>query len=177
MRKDPFEFTPQFTPVIAGNHKPSLRSVDPAIRGRLHLVPFTVTIPEAERDPDLPEKLKAEGPEILQWMIDGCLDYRRQGLVPPKAVTDATDTYLNEQDQFNAWVEECCDLGRTYEDHASSLFDSWKFWAERANEPVGTQRDFANRLTTLPGVQARRTNRDRKYAGVRLKPPPHAAAS
>jgi Family of unknown function (DUF5906) len=50
MRGDFFEFVPQFKLIIAGNHKPSLRTVDEAIRRRFHLVPFTVTIPPAERD-------------------------------------------------------------------------------------------------------------------------------
>src|SRR5437879_4712884 len=49
MRQDFFEFTPAFKLVLAGNHKPGLRSVDEAIRRRLHLVPFTVTIPLSER--------------------------------------------------------------------------------------------------------------------------------
>ena len=44
MRGDFFEFTPQFKLVIVGNHRPSLRGVDEAIRRRLHLIPFTVTI-------------------------------------------------------------------------------------------------------------------------------------
>ena len=45
MRQDFFEYTPQFKLLIAGNHKPGLRSVDEAIRRRMHLIPFTVTIP------------------------------------------------------------------------------------------------------------------------------------
>ena len=71
MRQDFFEFMPQFKLVIAGNHKPGLRSVDEAIRRRFHLVPFAVTIPPDERDPD-PQASKAaiEWPGILQWMID-----------------------------------------------------------------------------------------------------------
>src|SRR5438874_5430904 len=49
MRQDFFEFVPQFKLMIAGNHKPSLRSVDEAIRRRFHLIPFAVTIPPEER--------------------------------------------------------------------------------------------------------------------------------
>src|SRR5262249_42358551 len=45
MRQDFFEYIPQFTLIIMGNHKPGLRSVDEAIRRRFHLIPFTVTIP------------------------------------------------------------------------------------------------------------------------------------
>jgi putative DNA primase/helicase len=51
MRQDFFSFTPQFKLVISGNHKPALRGVNEAIRRRIHLVPFTVTIPPEERDP------------------------------------------------------------------------------------------------------------------------------
>jgi putative DNA primase/helicase len=62
MRQDFFEYNPQFKLFITGNHKPSLRSVDEAIRRRFHLIPFTVTIPPEQRDPDLAEKLKTEWP-------------------------------------------------------------------------------------------------------------------
>jgi putative DNA primase/helicase len=73
MRQDFFEYKPTFKLVIAGNHKPSLRSVDEAIRRRFHMIPFSVTIPPDRRDGQLSEKLKAEWPGILQWIVEGCL--------------------------------------------------------------------------------------------------------
>jgi P4 family phage/plasmid primase-like protien len=90
MRGDFFQFAPTFKLMISGNYRPSLRNIDEAIRRRLHLIPFTVTIPPDERDPDLPDKMKAEWPGILQWMVDGCTDWRECGLAPPEAVTKAT---------------------------------------------------------------------------------------
>src|SRR5690606_19855947 len=59
MRQDFFTFEPVFKLMIAGNHRPSLRNVDEAVRRRFNLVPFEVTIPREERDPNLPEKLRA----------------------------------------------------------------------------------------------------------------------
>src|SRR5262249_36251285 len=50
MRQDFFEYVPQFKLIMAGNHKPGLQSVDEAIRRRFNLIPFTITIPLAERD-------------------------------------------------------------------------------------------------------------------------------
>jgi putative DNA primase/helicase len=90
MRQDFFEYIPQFKLIIAGNHKPGLRSVDEAIRRRFNLIPFTVTIPPEQRDENLGEKLKAELPGILAWMIQGCLDWQERGLDPPAIITDAT---------------------------------------------------------------------------------------
>jgi putative DNA primase/helicase len=108
MRQDFFEFKPQFKLLIAGNHKPILRTVDEAIRRRFIMVPFAVTIPVDERDPTLPKRLKAEWPGILQWMIDGCIAWQEQGLAPPAAVIDATLAYLEAQDAFGAWLDESC---------------------------------------------------------------------
>ena len=83
MCRDFFQFTPQFKLVAAGNHKPSLNTVDEAMRRRFNLVPFTVTIPPHERDAELGEKLKAEWPQILQWLIDGCAEWQEHGLARP----------------------------------------------------------------------------------------------
>ena len=108
MRQDFFEYVPQFKLMLAGNHKPGLRSVDEAIRRRLHLIPFMVTIPPKERDPQLGERLKAEWPGILAWMIEGCLQWQRKGLAPPAAVTKATNEYLEAEDTVSAWIDEAC---------------------------------------------------------------------
>jgi putative DNA primase/helicase len=94
MRQDFFEFDPQFKLVIAGNHKPGLRSVDEAMRRRLNMLPFVVKITDAEKDKELAHKLEAEWPGILAQMIVGCLEWQKTGLAPPKAVTDATEKYL-----------------------------------------------------------------------------------
>ena len=82
MRRDFFEFDPTHKLLIVGNHRPVLRNVDEAIKRRLLLVPFTATIPPEKRDPDLSVKLQAERPAILGWMLDGCLEWQRDGLNP-----------------------------------------------------------------------------------------------
>ena len=93
-----FQFMPQFTLMVYGNFKPGLKSVDEAIRRRMKLIPFTVTIAKAKRDKDLITKLKAEWGGILAWMIEGCVIWQREGLVTPQCVEDATAEYLHEED-------------------------------------------------------------------------------
>ena len=92
MRCDFFEYVPEFKLLIAGNHRPGLRSVDEAIRRRLHMVPFTVTISPSERDPSLAEKLRAEFSGIMQWAVKGCLAWQNEGLNPPSAVRAETES-------------------------------------------------------------------------------------
>jgi putative DNA primase/helicase len=107
MRQDFFEYRPQFKLWIVGNHKPGLRSVNEAIRRRFLLVPFNVVISPEERDKDLTEKLKAEWPGILSWMIAGAVEWQHIGLAPPTVVTDATAAYLESEDAVSLWLEEC----------------------------------------------------------------------
>jgi putative DNA primase/helicase len=104
MRQDFFQFTPKFKLMIAGNHKPRLRTVDEAIRRRFHLIPFAVTIPHEQRDKHLTEKLEAEWPAILRWMIDGNYQWQEIGLAPPDAVLAATDDYLEAEDSMATWI-------------------------------------------------------------------------
>jgi putative DNA primase/helicase len=134
MRQDFFEYTPVFKLIIAGNHKPGLRSVDEAIRRRFHLVPFTITIPPADRDAKLAEKLQAEWPGILAWAIEGCLDWQKFGLAPPTAVLAATAAYLEGEDALAAWIDEACEQIADAWENSTILYRSWKSWAERVGE-------------------------------------------
>jgi putative DNA primase/helicase len=146
MRQDFFEFYPVFKLFIAGNHKPGLRTVDEAIRRRMNLIPFKVTIPKDERDKKLPEKLKVEWTEILAWMIDGCLKWQREGLLPPEAVRMATEAYLESEDAIQSWTQECCILGPHFYTTTAKLFESWRDWTEKAGEPAGSQKAFSQTL-------------------------------
>ena len=67
MRQDFFEFFPQFKLFVAGNHKPAIRNIDEAMKRRLHLIPFTITVPPERRDKNLQQKLLAERDGILAW--------------------------------------------------------------------------------------------------------------
>jgi putative DNA primase/helicase len=161
------KFTPQFKLVIAGNHKPGLRSVDEAIRRRFNLVPFRVHIPPEERDPTLPERLKTEWPGILQWMIEGCLNWQKEGLNPPNAVTAATQEYLESEDAMTCWLEDKCERSEQFTTASADLFASWKNWADAAGEPVGSQKRFSQKLEER-GFEKIRTRYGREFRGLRI---------
>ena len=148
MRQDFFTFQPQFKLFIVGNHKPRLRNVDAATRRRFHLIPFTVQIPEAQQDKNLLEKLKAEGPGILAWMLDGNTAWAKQGLNPPPAVLEATEDYLNTEDATGNWLAECCETGRGLSEETGRLYASYQTWMRQAGERPPSQRRFVQELTS-----------------------------
>jgi putative DNA primase/helicase len=169
MRQDFFEFTPQFKLIIAGNHKPALRSVDEAIRRRFNMIPFTVTIPPEERDETLTERLKAEWPGILAWMIEGCRQWQRTGLKPPAAVVAATAEYLVAEDALMAWMDEACDRDKDWSDKTANLWASWKDWATRAGEQVGSLKRFSQNLKKHGFTSHRSNTLGRGFLGLRVR--------
>jgi putative DNA primase/helicase len=171
MRQDFFDYSPQFKLFIAGNHKPGLRSVDKAMTRRMNIVPFAVTIPDAEKVKDLADILLAdEGPGILQWAIDGCLDWRKNGLAPPAAVTNATANYLKTEDVLQSWLNERCVRDGTAATLSSLLFEDWKRWTEKRNEFAGSNKAFAQLLEGLDFEKSH--SRDgARWKGLRLFDP------
>lgn len=150
MRQDFFTYVPQFKVMILGNHKPSLNSIDEATRRRFHLIPFAVTIPEDQRDHELVEKLKAEYPAILGWMLRGCEMWRSIGLAPPANVLAASANYFADEDTIGSWIAECCDTGKSFYDTAMCLYPSWRRWAEAHGEMPGKYGAFVKALDARP---------------------------
>ncbi|MFT0532418.1 phage/plasmid primase, P4 family [Castellaniella hirudinis] len=175
MRQDFFEYTPQFKLVIAGNHKPSIRNVDEAMRRRLHLIPFTVTVPPDRRDGQLTEKLLAERDGILAWAVAGCLAWQREGLKPPAVVVQATDEYFEAEDAMGRWLDERCALAVSEKSLTAELFSDWKRWADDAGEFVGSQRRFSEQLIAKGIQKWRNPNGIRGFQGIGLKYPPAPA--
>jgi putative DNA primase/helicase len=162
MRCDFFDFIPKFKLWIVGNHKPRLDHVDEAMRRRMLLIPFLVQIPAEERDLNLGEKLKAEWPAILRWALDGCLEWQRIGLAPPKIVTEATDEYFADQDLTKQWLEDCTEDGGPFAFTTSSqLFASWKTWCDGQNIKAGSSKTLSDALAD------RGFTRKRVHGGVR----------
>lgn len=168
MRQDNFTYIPQFKLIIAGNHKPAIRNVDTAIRRRFYLIPFLVTIQPDKMDKDLPEKLKAEWPGILRWMIEGCLAWQRIGLAAPQSVTDATMEYLASEDTLGAWLEEACDLSGSSLEQINDLHQNFSEWCQAAGEHAVSKKALSQKLSTR-GFQKGSGRAKHSFLGIRLK--------
>jgi putative DNA primase/helicase len=175
MRQDFFEYTPQFKPVIVGNHKPAIRNIDEAMKRRMHMIPFTVTIPPERRDGRLTEKLLAERDGILAWAVAGCLSWQREGLRPPASVVSATEEYFEAEDALGRWLDERCVREPNAKSLTAELFTDWKQWAETSGEFIGSQRRFSDLLITRGLEKWRNSVGVRGFQGIGLKHPPMPA--
>lgn len=176
MRQDFFEFWPQFKLFVAGNHKPAIRNIDEAMKRRLHLIPFTVTIAPDKRDGRLTEKLLAERDGIMAWAVEGCLAWQRDGLNPPACVQAATEEYFEAEDALGQWIEERCLLANTHRESVSALFADWREWAEAAGEYVGSIKRFSELMAARKFEKCRLTGGARGIAGIALRPKPYGYA-
>lgn len=172
MRAEWFTFKPVAKLWVATNHRPRVKGTDEAIWRRIRLIPFTVTVPEPERDPKLPERLRAELPGILAWAVAGCLDWQRDGLRPPDAVLAATSDYRAEQDVLGAFLEDRCVLAPECWVASAQLFGAYKRWCEETGEHAMTQRVLGLALGERGFTDARKGSgraRRRGWHGIGLR--------
>lgn len=131
--ENPFEIEPTWTIFQAANHKPKIQGRDEAIWQRVRLVPFDNPVPEDQQDKHFLDKLRAEFPGILNWLISGCLEWQEVGLTPPAEVRDATNSYRNETDDLGDFLDryEVCPGAST---PCQAVFDRYIEWAGEGHE-------------------------------------------
>lgn len=167
MHQNNFTYTPCFKLLLVGNHKPVLRNVDEAARRRFRIVPFIHKPPAP--DLQLADKLRAEWPAILRWMIDGCLAWQRHGLGQPEAVKAATADYFEAQDSFGAWAAERCILDHQLQERPSRLLADFNAWAEANGERPTTRHRLRGWIERQAALRYKRVKGADYVAGIGLR--------
>ena len=141
MRQNSFDFRSVAKLVVLANDAPRLNRVDHAFRRRLLLMPFTRR--PASPDDQLGDKLQAEAGKILSWMIEGASEYLKHGLgKTPAAATLASEDYLDNEDTFGQWIEDCfrVEFGSTVTN--KEMLESARDWCEKQ----GQKQAFGSKL-------------------------------
>ena len=150
MREDFWQFDPTHTLFLATNHRPEVKGTDYAIWRRLKLVPFEITIPGAEQDKGLPEKLREELPGILARIVRGCREWQRElqrdGLGEPEEVRSATTFYRADMDVLAGFIEDRCVVDLDAWTKFADLYFSYQDWCDKSGEKAETKRQFGTRL-------------------------------
>jgi putative DNA primase/helicase len=157
MKEDFWEFAPTHKLVLFTNHRPQVKGNDHGIWRRLALWPFNVRfwdadkgekgLPQHQADKDLANKLKAEAPGILSWLLAGCRRWLETGLEIPDCVTRATADYRNQEDAIGNFLAERCSTGHGLQCRAGDLYSAYKNWCESSGEHHMTQTAFGRVMT------------------------------
>jgi putative DNA primase/helicase len=150
LNRDFFEFRPAFKLTMQGNYKPQIEGTDEGMWARIMLVPWTVMIPEGERDTELPAKLRAEASGILNRLLDGLRDYLDYGLSPSDEVIEATAEYRDDSDPIGRFLKDCvfihpAETGKKAPAH--DLYHLYKAWAKSVGERRWSPKAFSRGLT------------------------------
>jgi P4 family phage/plasmid primase-like protien len=177
MRQDFFDFTPSHTFWLLGNSQPKVETGGESFWRRLRLIPFTHTVPEADRIENLQQRLvDEEGPGILAWIVQGAVDYAADGLRTPDEVLAATDTYRAEEDHLGRFIDDRCrvgggDLARV---EMSDLRRAYDGWCRAQHEDAVTATAFGRQLKQRYGIGTAKSNGRRFYTNVALYAPEEA---
>ena len=167
LRKEFFSFEPKLKLWIATNHKPKVDADDPAIWRRIHLIPFNVVIPPEKRDGDLPQKLRTEMSGILNWAIEGAVEWSKNGLNPPSAVLNAVNEYRNDMDSIGRFLKDTVEASTDDFVTKAEMFQAYQHWRNDEGGEDLTKAEFGMKLKRL-GYDEGRSKSSRHWKGVRL---------
>jgi len=135
--RDPVEFSPTHLLILLTNERPQATASDAALWERILLIPFNIRFVdnpksdnEKQADHNLLEKLKAEAPGILAWLVRGCIAWQKEGLNQPDIVKAATREYQQEEDLIERFLNDRCLIGDSYEVQHKVLYSTYRTWAE-----------------------------------------------
>jgi putative DNA primase/helicase len=163
-----FEFTPAFKLWLVTNHLPAIPGEDRATWRRIRVVPFKVRIRPDEQDRQLLAKLRAERPGILNWALDGCLEWQRDGLGMPDAVADASADYRTEQDTVERFLSECCHASADATVGLTVLRGAYEAFCRKERVPPVTTRAWPKALSDRGFTQGKTGPRGRYWIGLEL---------
>lgn len=166
----PFTYRPQFKLMFVGNHAPRLKGKSQAMERRLRIVPFEHE--PTKPDPDLKERLRAEWPAILGWMIAGCAEWQTRRLGTAKAIAAASSAYFEQQDAFGQWLGERCTLDPSgiMQTRPGALYSDFRSWCAGNGVQAPSAAEFAETVDRTKGLRRVAVKGVRLIKGIALKP-------
>lgn len=160
--KRPVEFSPSHLLIFLTNYKPTVPANDDALWARIDLVTFNMRFvnnpcgpDERQADHNLLEKLKAEAPGILAWLVRGCLQWRDIGLNPPSSVKMATANYRSDEDDIAQFLQETFIRQVDGSEKMGNIYKSYVDWHELSGLSGRhlSLKKFSHRLVSLGFVR------------------------
>ncbi|MFC1869867.1 phage/plasmid primase, P4 family [Chloroflexota bacterium] len=126
-----FTFQPMAKFFLAVNHRPRTQDDSYGFWRRVRLIPFTRQFKGKADDKELLSKLIAEAPGILNWLIEGCLQWQKVGLEPtPDCILAATREYEADSDPLSQFLLDECAITSQAQGKAIDFYRHYADWCK-----------------------------------------------
>lgn len=169
--KDPFRYTPAHTLVLYTNHLPRVGANDDGTWRRLIVIPFNAKLEGSSDIKNFADYLvQNAGGAVLQWIIEGAekVIKNKFKLTVPQCVADAVSRYREGNDWLSSFLEECCEVGKTYTQKSGEIYQEYRSYCARNGEYTRSTTDFYTGLENA-GFERRKTMKGILIFGLRLK--------
>ena len=167
------------------NELPKAKADDAAFWSRAHIVKWGLSFVddpqqpgERQADKNLDEKIQAEAKGVLVRMVQGAMEYLRDGLKVPQEVKDWTKAQRETWDDIGQFFTECCQQ-ETHQNNpakyalrvaASDLHDAYCIWyAENKDKRYSISAKAFAQLLNKKDIDVVRSNGTWRL-GIDLKP-------
>ncbi len=147
-----------------------------SLQRRVLFIPWSVTLPpEKHRDfEDVVREIVDGGSGILNWLIEGAIDYLENGLVVSDETRANTEDYFDEMDPTAMFIRDCVSVVAGETVGARSMYQAYKAHCDaNARRPI-----FETKFGRIMKKKFKRDDkRTHKYLDVQLHdvPQPQSA--
>ena len=169
--KDPFRYTPAHTLVLYTNHLPRVGANDAGTWRRLIVIPFLAKLEGKSDIKNFADYLvKEAGGAILSWVMEGAKQVidRHFKLEVPQCVKNAIHAYRESNDWMSAFLEDCCEVDKTYQQKSGELYQEYRAYCARNGEYTRSTTDFYTGLENA-GFERKRTKKGVIVYGLKIK--------
>lgn len=145
--KSTFQYRPQFTLFIHGNHTPVIKDSSNGVSRRMKIIKC-YAVRQGEKDARLASRLvETEGPGILAWAIRGAVaELAGERLVHPQDVEGASQEVKETNNDVQHFVEECLVFGEGLKLGNSTLWALYEQWRDGGGGQIVQPNEGAARL-------------------------------
>ena len=170
----PFSFIPTHLAVLCTNHLPSISTMDTGTWRRIKVVPFNAVIQGDSEVKNYTEYLfKNAGGAILKWIMDGSkmVIENSYKIEVPDAVKSVVEEYRATNNDFQEFLDSCCNVGDGYSIPSGELYTAYRSYATSQGFFPKNKQDFYSNLERA-GFSKHRRSRGVAVMGLTLKNEP-----
>lgn len=173
--RDPFDYRNTAKLMWAMNTLPGLYDANNGLFRRVKIMDIP-SLPNGKRDPDVMERVRIEGPGILNWAVEGLarLNNRRH-FAYPTAIQDATQRFRKENDLAGMFLEERCERPKAehfdpkeYKVYAAQLTEAFNEWSQTHGHGHRSTKSLAPEWERLGLMKGARETKGIPYYGIKL---------